>query len=486
MKSELSAAQCNVLFPPLQKGCRGDSSSAAAGRMLNPPQSSFMKGGGWLSTLFVAFVSCANAADPAPAWTWGGDLRLREVGINNANALDDTSGTAERHFQRYRLRAWGQVQPEQSFLVNGRLMWEGRHYDKPDLPSYETRYSGAVMFDNLYVQADKPGGLPVKLKLGRQDIVLGNGWLMLDGTPLDGSRTIYFDALRATWASGLNTVDAILLKQNPKTRLTLDGETEDQTEQAEKGLVLYLRHKYGPDTDLDGYYFHKANAASEGEAGGILRLNNGTFFPSASDDGHVNALGGRIETQYSPTLKLRAELAAEWGRRNGADMRGFGCNGRATQTLGGAWNNRVHVGYEFLSGDDPGTGRNEAFDPLWGRWPQWSELYGPYTYGMETRTGETTNLHRLNLGWAAKVHPTSELSLDYHALFADENTRRGTTGFSDSDKFRGHLLTAWLRAKFNKHVSGHLLAEYFMPGDYYVAPKDDNAYFLRAELNLTY
>jgi hypothetical protein len=31
-----------------------------------------------------------------------------------------------------------------------------------------------------------------------------------------------------------------------------------------------------------------------------------------------------------------------------------------------------------------------------------------------------------------------------------------------------------------------LLAEYFKPGGYYVAPKGDNAYFLRAELNLTY
>jgi hypothetical protein len=427
------------------------------------------------------------SADPAPAWTGGVDLRLREVGIDNANALDDTSASAERHFQRYRLRAWGQAQPNDTFSANARLMWEGRHYNKPDLPSYEKWYSGAVMFDNLYVQTDKVGGLPLKLKLGRQDIVLGNGWLMLDGTPLDGSRTIYFDALRATWASGLTSVEAILLKQNPKTRLTLDGESEDQTEQSEKGVVLYLRNKFSPDTDLDGFYFHKNNSPAVGEAAGGLRLNNGTFFPSASDDGHVNAIGARIEAQYSPTWKLRAEMAAEWGRRNGVDMRGFGLNGRTTHTLGGAWNNRVHLGYEFLSGDDPDSAnRNEAFDPLWGRWPQWSELYGPYTYGMETRTGETTNLHRLNLGWVAKVHPTSELSLDYHALFADENTRCGGAGFSCDDKFRGHLVTAWLRAKFDKHVSGHLLAEYFLPGDYYVAPKGDNAYFLRAELNLTY
>ncbi len=430
------------------------------------------------------------SADPAPAWSGGAEVRLREVGINNANALDDANASAERHFQRYRLRAWGQYQPDAVWTVNGRLMWEGRHYDEPGIASFETWYDGAVMFDNLYVKAERPGGLPVSLKLGRQDIILGNGWLMLDGTPLDGSRTFYFDALRATWRNGLNTLDTILLRQNPRTRLTLDGSEEDQTEQNETGLVLYLRNRHSVDTDLDVYYFRKdASPATGSRSGGTVRANNGFIFPVAadpSDDGHVNAIGGRVETQYSPTWKLRAEAAAEWGKRNGADMRGFGCNGRATRSLGGAWNNRINLGYEYLSGDDPNTARNEAFDPLWGRWPQWSELYGPYTYGAETRTAETTNLHRFNLGWVAQVHPKAELSLDYHALFADENSKCGSAGFSCGDNFRGSLYTAWLRVKYDKHVSGHLLAEYFTPGDYYVAPKGDNAYFLRAELNLTY
>jgi len=448
-----------------------------------------------LVTLLLAARSVLGA-DPAPAWSGGADFRLREVGINNANALQETNTSAERHFQRYRLRAWGQYQPEASWTVNGRLMWEGRHYVEPDIASYESWYSGALMFDNLYVQADQPGGLPLKLKLGRQDIVLGNGWLMLDGTPFDGSRTLYFDALRATWSSGATSLDTILVKQSPHTSLTLNGENEDQTEQNEKGLVLYLRHKASPDTTLDSYYFYKGNATARGtRSGGAIRANNGFIVPVAadpSDDGHVNAVGGRMETQLTPAWKLRAEAAAEWGKRKvGAlpaqDMRGFGFNGRVTRTLGGAWNNRLHLGYEFLSGDDPNTpGRNEAFDPLWGRWPQWSELYGPYTYGMETRTGETTNLQRLNLGWVAQVHPKAELSLDYHLLFADENSKCGTAGFSCVDKLRGHLFTAWLRAKFDKQVSGHLLAEYLLPGDYYVTPKGDNAYFLRAELNLTW
>jgi hypothetical protein len=215
-----------------------------------------------------------------------------------------------------------------------------------------------------------------------------------------------------------------------------------------------------------------------------MRLNNGFYFPSASDDGHVNALGGRIETQYSPTWKLRAELAAQWGRRNGADMEGFGFNGRATHALGGAWNDRVHVGYEFLSGDDPDTGRNEAFDPLWGRWPQWSELYGPYTYGMETRTGETTNLHRLNLGWAAQVHPKARTEPGLpRPVRRPEHDAAAPAGFSCATT-SGAICSPPGCAPSRTSTSPAICSpSTSWPGDYYVAPRATTRTFLRAELN---
>ncbi len=444
-----------------------------------------------LGATLALCAGLAVAADEAKSpWSWGGDLRLREVGIENANALDENNASAERHFQRYRLRAWGQYAPNETVKVNGRLMWEGRHYDKPDIAAFEEWYSGALMVDNLWVGIDKPGGLPLTLKIGRQDIFLGNGWLMADGTPIDGSRTAYLDALRANWTlSPTTSVEAILIDQDAHTSMVLDGKDEDQTEQDEQGLILYLRNKWNPTTDVDAYYFYKDNTPVAGTRG-ALRANNGFIIPVAadpSDDGHVHALGARVETALSPEWKLRVEGALEHGERNTRDIEAFGFNSRLTRSLGGAWNHRVHVGLEYLSGDDPGTsGTNEAFDPLWGRWPQWSELYGPYTYGMETRTGETTNLRRLNLGWVAQVHPTTQVSLDYHAVWADENTRCGAAGFSCSDKFRGQLLAAWVRTKWDKHVSGHLVAEYFWPDDYYVAPKGDEAYFIRAELLLSW
>jgi len=101
-------------------------------------RSSFFARGGLLATLAAACLCAAHAADPAPTWTGGADLRLREVLIQNASSLDDPSPSAERHFQRYRVRAWGQYQPDEAFASNARLMWEGRHYKEPDIPAFET------------------------------------------------------------------------------------------------------------------------------------------------------------------------------------------------------------------------------------------------------------------------------------------------------------------------------------------------------------
>jgi hypothetical protein len=113
-------------------------------------------------------------------------------------------------------------------------------------------------------------------------------------------------------------------------------------------------------------------------------------------------------------------------------------------------------------------------------------LYQPYTYALDSRTGEATNLQRFNIGWGMKPHPTTEVTLDYHALFANENTLGGTPGFSKDGKFRGHLFAGWVKTKFDKHVAGHLVAEYLNPGDYYDDTRDQDAWYLRAEVFLTW
>ena len=117
------------------------------------------------------------------------------------------------------------------------------------------------------------------------------------------------------------------------------------------------------------------------------------------------------------------------------------------------------------SGDDPDTAQLEQWDPLWARWPMWSEYY-IYTYAAETRIAEVTNLHRINVGWEAKPMKQMTLSADYHLLLAYDNPLEGRSGFGGGD-IRGHLFTGVLKYQFNRYMAGHLWAEYFIPGNYY-------------------
>jgi hypothetical protein len=444
----------------------------------------------------VLNCSTASAAPSVGPVTWGADLRLRQVFIDNVGMNAD-SPTADRTFQRYRARLWGAYRVSDQLEASARLLWEGRHYQDPSasnwpVPGFETWYSGGVLFDQLTIDFKQIAGQPFSAKLGRQDIILGNGWLVLDGSPIDGSRSIYFDAARATYTleSLATTLDLIYIDQSADTGRfpqSLNGEVEDQTEQNETGAILYARNKsLLRDTNLDGYFIYKHNR--ENLTPGNLRINNGAPFPSPSDTGDIYAGGLRADAKLNAQLALRAETVYEWGTRNQRDLSAFGLNSRLTFNLNDRLKNQLHADFEYLSGDDPDSRGDQAFDPLWGRWPQWSELM-IYQWPLESRVGETTNLTRFNVGWISQVHPTTQFLLDYHALWANEMSTR-TLGqrinISGEDDFRGHLFTAWVKTKLNQYVAGHLVAEYLAAGDYYAENRRNDSFFVRAELTLTW
>lgn len=445
----------------------------------------------------AAQASSAQSRD-ALSWDsdWGGDLRLRQVFIGNVG-LNDDSPIADRTFQRYRGRLWGRAAPTAWLAADARLTWEGRHYNKPEaadwpVAGFETWYSGGVLFDRLALSFDQPADLPFSLKLGRQDLIFGHGWLVLEGTPLDGSRTIYFDAARATLdLDAIETVlDLVYIDQAADTGRfprPLNDTIEDQSEQHETGFIAYARNRsLVPGSDLDGYFIYKHDRPHT--TPGSIRVNNGAPFPSASDAGDLYTLGLRLDGDLAPRWSGRAEGAYQWGELNQRTVNAFGFNARLTYAFDDALQNRLHADLEYLSGDDPDDAADQAFDPLWGRWPQWSELM-IYQWPLETRVAQATNLLRLNLGWAAQVHPTTLLTFDYHALFANEETTRTPAqlaNLSGDDRFRGHLLTAWLKTRLNEHLAGHLVAEYLAPGEFYAAQRRDEAYFVRAELVLNW
>lgn len=422
-----------------------------------------------------------KSKQPAPWWKWGGDLRLRDEYLNNAITLDENAARNEQNYWRIRARWWNIITPITNLDLNVRLTWEGREWFKPSFrtpPQTGWEWAEGV-FDNLNFKLTKPFDLPAALTVGRQDIIMGNGWLVLDGTPRDGSRTIYFDAARLTYEVKelKTTIDAIYIDQTASTDRWLPAINQNhfpglyQTDQDERGVILNISNKSFEKTQIDGFFIYK----------------NDERIIASGNDANLYTFGARVAGDLADHWNYRAEAAGQLGRKNGPSVAAFGANSRLSYLFKDPRNNQVRFSYEYLSGNDPDTPENEQFDLLWGRWPQWSELY---IYSvipeMGGRVADISNLHRIGPGWSFTPFKKAEFITDFYVLLADENTRRGAAGYSQDGSVRGELLTAVLKYRFNEHISGHLWSEFFFPGNYYDEPRKDAATFLRAELLLTW
>lgn len=334
------------------------------------------------------------------------------------------------------------------------------------------------IFDNFYVDIKNTLGLPLDLRIGRQDFLgtYGEGFLIMDGTPQDGSRTFYFNAAKASLrADENNTVDFIYIN-NPRDDTYLPVLNEDKAPQAlnttdEEAYVLYWKNKSLKDLALEGYYIYKRE---DDDGGRGLQAQKG----------RINTLGSYAKYSFSPWA-LRAQAARQFGTYGTNDRTGLGgfvFLDRSFDEL--VWKPQVSLGFLYLSGDKRSTNKNEAWDPLFSRWPWMSELY-LLSMGTETGiTGYWTNLQMWRASLVLATSGKSKCTLWYNFLRADEQVAASTV-FSSSGKDRGHLPQARFDYTFNKNVSTYFLAEYLIPGNFYVDSRD-GAVFLRTEVQIKF
>ncbi len=435
---------------------------------------------------------------PVPWMNWGADLRIRDEYFNNLLTLNphDAKNLHEQDYFRFRARVWATVTPVEDVSVFTRLSTEPREWMNPAGYSPYKGHPGLDMtegmIDGLNVQCRNILQQPATVTVGRQDIFLGDGWLVGEGTPYDGSWTTYLDAGRLTYEmkEQHTTFEAIGIIQDGYDDgwlPTINNQNRIETEQNEKGAVFSAANTSLRAANVTGYFIYKHDNRLNGING------------NSGDNADIYTLGGRLTGLLGDHWKYSAEGAYQFGRKQdlnvlfpvkSSDYRtldAFGVNGKFTWLAKDKLNNQLNVSFEFLSGDNPNSKNDEMFDVLWGRWPRWSEI-GLYSYAAETRIGQEANLVRAGLGWSLTPMKDLDFSTAYCALFAPESvpTRGlgGTTLFSDKGNFRGHFIQSVLKYKFNAHVSGHLWGECLFPGDFYVS--HNPVPFARAEVAFTF
>ncbi|VGO13232.1 hypothetical protein PDESU_01788 [Pontiella desulfatans] len=405
----------------------------------------------------VATVS-AEEIQKESQFKWGGDFRFRTVYMNHIpNETGADSG--ERSFQRYRTRVWGEYHQSDNLFVKGRLLNEFRTVQKPDGNNPWSAMDETII-DTLFVdyQQDLFG-----VRIGRQDMIYGTGKVILDGTPLDGSRTIYFDAAKATY-KGIEdtTVDVFGMYTRAKNQLALHSQ--------DRNLV-------GLDPAYDG-----------AEAGGGVYVKNNaaeqlpweTYWVTKTKEQHLtdhfHTVGGRLMPKFGDHLSGNLEVAYQSNKDNSAYMVDALLDWQMAERI------KLGLGYYHLSAD---------WNPMFARWPQYSELY-VYSFTPTTAGGDgigywsNASMPHVDLSISPIEKLKCDLLLGY--MFAP-----GKSGPGDGRE-RGWLFTWWNKYTLMENLLsdkdklfGHVLIELFEPGDFYTEAQQENlASFVRFELSYSF
>lgn len=411
---------------------------------------------------------------------YGATLRLREEYFKNAWDFNNQSKFFENdNYFRVKSSFWMKYNFSPDVSLYTRLTGEPDIYlnSKGTLRKRAGDYLGdnEIFFDNLYLDVKNFLNLPVDLRIGRQDLlpVYGEGFLIIDGVPYDGSRSFYFNAVKTRYHFNENNyLDFIFTyNQDEDEYLPVLNNLETRLSTSdEKAFIIYGNLKPTEKFSLEPYYIYKIEDAYVAQSKvAIPKLE-------------LNTVGIRQVYSFAP-WKFRSEMAYEFGEYEDNDKRnalaGYAFLTRTFKDK--KFSPALDFGAAYLSGQyDQTKGISEGWNPLFSHWSWMSELY-VYAYAIET--GEAAYWTNLQLGRATLTFNLSEktsLAVSYNYLRANENLN-GVAPFFGSGKERGQMPQVILQHKFNENVSGHLWCEYFIPGNFYSPDNRDPALFFRWE-----
>ncbi|MBF0328099.1 MAG: hypothetical protein HQL10_02995 [Nitrospirae bacterium] len=485
-----------------------------------------------VATLFI--ISCVIFASEVLAEVKtdaGASFRLRQEIWDNVVDLGTIGnaappGNMDRNYFRFRSSVWGKVDFNKDFGVYMRLTNEPRYhlgpnrflnYGRENVAPLANRYGDNDKFeidelfiDNLYLDAKDIFGLPVDLRIGRQDFIgptgYGEGFLILDGNPGDGSRSFYFNAVKTSIKfAKTNTLDFIYISDRETDNWPTAHEAIHNIQTAnyrygkrilnntaEKAYVVYSKNKFFEKLDVEPYYIYKTEAPTPG---------TGTAGTTYASKLRLNTVGARVAYKDGG-LKTGVEYAHQYGSYtqarttttdDGRKRRGNGGYAYAGyQYANMTFKPEVELRYVYLSGEDNTSNTNEGnthtgWNPLFSRAPMWNELI-IYTLLPETAKdhspvpGYWSNMQIYKGSVKLNVSADTNLNVGYSYLRANKtDVGLSTAMYSMRGKDRGNLYQGVLSHKFNKSLDGFLQYEYFSPGSYYVGAAK-NAQFIRWQL----
>ena len=330
---------------------------------------------------------------------------------------------------------------------------EHRRYVRPDQILFD--WNELILDQAYWAWSITPD---TKLTIGRHNIIWDRGFLILEGHPLDGSRSIYQNAVRLQTPVGESDLDLALI-HNPKR----------------EPIVLFGDDNL-PLTDAD------ETAVAARLTGGTAKVSliwkNEIDPDQKLPNLQVVPLGGRTDRKTGDTGELMAEIAVQYqwesnGTADHSDGVAMALQTHFADDLGAAW--RGKAGFFFYSGAGNGM---RAFRTPWGRWPKWSELY------IYTLIGESTR-GRINVAaWENIAAPHATVSRPLGKAFRFRFSAYYLLAPQPDWTVRGTMTQTELKFDLLPGLDGHLLWEMLAPGGFHdgrggLKPMTSTVHFLR-------
>ncbi len=408
---------------------------------------------------------------------WAQSERKAEIGFeqrvrneNWNNIFDWSSSTDDQRNQiRWRTRVWASIPVSSHVTVSAGLMQETNQIAVPRSP---WRFD-EIAFERAYVDVKDMFVKGLSFRVGRQDVTRGDGTMLIEGNPWDGSRSIYSNAAILGYARGKTKLELMGIDNPSRDRFLprIHDRNRLLVEWDEQAVGAYLTHQPNKQTDIEAYWFLKKEIRDTRAA------TNAQFRP----DRHLNYWGALGRRRFGNGWSVVGEATIQ----RGADHASRNFSGWASDgTIKKTWSNArmapsVSAGYWAFSGDDPSTSNTvEGWDPLFSRWPKWSELY-IYSQLREEGIALWTNTRMSQV--EAVFKPWKPLSWRFTWYHMDAfHPFQGSQATFGQGTYRGEMLQSRLDFTINPVWSGHALIERHDPGDFYRGR--DSGYFLRFEI----
>jgi hypothetical protein len=318
-----------------------------------------------------------------------------------------------------------------------------------------------VIFEHLYLRWRNDAVLPLDVTLGRFDMMLGEGFVIMDGTPLDGSRTLYMNGIRAEIVPHIGHRATLFYVHQP-TRdklLPVINDRDRPLAEEERNVAGVYYTGVWDRIDWDLYVLHALSqdsaVISHSGVDDLKGLSEYTFgarivaelLPGVSSTIEAALQRGELRVKDKPSLDRKAWAAhgnLAWDMRPGLEL--------PVLLRAGMY----HYSYEMLNIPAEGSGSYGwlfllgQWDPILGRWPKWSESL-VFTDGILLRPAY----------WSIVQAPFADVTVYLHSAWEIRSSIQALKRPEEfgPDRKAGTLLTAHLFWKPDLPISGHAMLE---------------------------